>query len=105
MRSTPSAISSPRWPASRSSVIARPRSRCASPTPASSSLGWRSLEPELDEYLYRVDAGRLALSLPRRDGSRMGPWWLLHAIEHSREHIGQATLTLQLHEQARRTPD
>ncbi|MDI3341116.1 MAG: DinB family protein [Sphaerobacter sp.] len=28
-----------------------------------------------------------------------GIWWLLHAIEHSREHLGQAALTRQLFEQ------
>lgn len=26
-----------------------------------------------------------------------GIWWLLHAIEHSREHLGQAMLTRQLY--------
>lgn len=28
-----------------------------------------------------------------------GIWWLLHAVEHNREHIGQAMLTRQLYEQ------
>ncbi len=28
-----------------------------------------------------------------------GIWWVLHAIEHNREHIGQAMLTRQLYEQ------
>lgn len=27
-----------------------------------------------------------------------GIWWLLHAIQHSREHLGQAMLTRQLYE-------
>ena len=27
-----------------------------------------------------------------------GIWWLLHAVEHNREHIGQAMLTRQLYE-------
>ncbi|MBX5446236.1 DinB family protein [Sphaerobacter sp.] len=27
-----------------------------------------------------------------------GTWWLLHAVEHSREHLGQALLTRQLYE-------
>lgn len=30
-----------------------------------------------------------------------GVWWLLHAVEHNREHIGQAMLTRQLYEQQR----
>jgi uncharacterized damage-inducible protein DinB len=30
-----------------------------------------------------------------------GIWWLLHAVEHNREHIGQAMLTRQLYEQQR----
>lgn len=31
-----------------------------------------------------------------------GIWWLLHAVEHSNEHLGQAMLTRQLYEQAGR---
>ncbi len=30
-----------------------------------------------------------------------GTWWLLHAVEHTREHLGQAQLTRQLYEQQR----
>lgn len=32
--------------------------------------------------------------------TRSGAWWLLHAIEHSNEHVGQAHLTRQLAEGA-----
>jgi hypothetical protein len=28
-----------------------------------------------------------------------GVWWLLHAVRHSREHIGQMYLTRQMYEQ------
>ncbi len=29
----------------------------------------------------------------------LGSWWVFHAVEHNREHIGQALLTRQLYEQ------
>lgn len=35
----------------------------------------------------------------RLDRRHTGSWWVLHAIEHNREHIGQAMLTRQLYEQ------
>ena len=31
--------------------------------------------------------------------ARQGIWWVLHAVEHNREHIGQMALTRQLYEQ------
>jgi hypothetical protein len=31
--------------------------------------------------------------------NNLGSWWIFHAVEHSREHIGQALLTRQLYEQ------
>ena len=30
-----------------------------------------------------------------------GAWWCLRAVEHSREHLGQALLTLQMYQQQR----
>jgi uncharacterized damage-inducible protein DinB len=60
------------------------------------------IEREVDGYLDRLDGARLTSSITRPGRTREGFWWLLHAIEHSREHIGQATLTLQLYEQSRR---
>lgn len=33
------------------------------------------------------------------DVTRTGTYWLLHAIEHTSEHIGQAMLTRQMYEQ------
>lgn len=35
----------------------------------------------------------------RLDRRHLGSWWIFHAIEHNREHIGQALLTRQLYEQ------
>lgn len=35
----------------------------------------------------------------RLDRRHPGIWWLLHAVEHNREHIGQALMTRQLYEQ------
>jgi uncharacterized damage-inducible protein DinB len=60
------------------------------------------IEREVDGYLDRLDGARLTSSVTRPGRTHEGFWWLLHAIEHSREHIGQATLTLQLYEQSRR---
>ena len=37
-----------------------------------------------------------------RNRRALGSWWILHAVEHCREHIGQALLTRQLYEQGRR---
>ncbi len=31
----------------------------------------------------------------------LGSWWIFHAVEHNREHIGQALLTKQLYDQQR----
>ncbi len=58
-----------------------------------------ALEHEVDEYLARVDNSRLTSLVTRPRHQHEGIWWLLHSIEHSREHLGQAELTLQLLEQ------
>jgi uncharacterized damage-inducible protein DinB len=57
------------------------------------------LEREVDGYLELVTAERLTLRIERPGRVHEGAWWLLHAIEHTREHVGQATLTRQLYEQ------
>ena len=50
----------------------------------------------------RLDAADLAeIRQPANDRLNRrfpGIWWLLHAVEHNREHIGQAMLTRQLYE-------
>lgn len=35
----------------------------------------------------------------RLNRRHLGSWWVFHAVEHNREHIGQALLTRQLYEQ------
>lgn len=35
----------------------------------------------------------------RLNRNHLGSWWVFHAVEHNREHIGQALLTKQLYEQ------
>jgi uncharacterized damage-inducible protein DinB len=35
----------------------------------------------------------------RLNRRHLGSWWIFHAIEHNREHIGQALITRQLYEQ------
>ena len=54
------------------------------------------------ELLDRVTAEDLS-AIRQPAGDRLnrrhpGIWWLLHAVEHSREHLGQALLTRQLYE-------
>ena len=60
------------------------------------------LEREVDGYLEAVEADRLTMQIARPGRIHEGTWWLLHALEHSREHIGQAALTKQLYEQGPR---
>lgn len=58
-------------------------------------------EQEVNEALDRLTADHLGQEIsrpPRR--THTGAWWLLHAIEHSHEHIGQASLTRQLYERS-----
>ena len=49
-------------------------------------------------WLDQLSADKLAADLPRRGVPHKGAWWVLHALEHSREHVGQALLTRQLYE-------
>lgn len=61
-------------------------------------------EGDVERYLADLQAADLAREQTRTTTSRgtrafNGAWWLLHAVEHSREHVGQALLTRQLYEQ------
>ena len=62
------------------------------------------LEREVDGYLDLLDAARLGTRIERPGRIHEGAWWLLHAVEHTREHLGQATLTRQLYEQRTKAP-
>ncbi|HEY6058651.1 MAG TPA: DinB family protein [Candidatus Limnocylindrales bacterium] len=54
------------------------------------------MEAEIDDYLDRVRPDLLGATLTRGSRVHPGAWWILHPLEHSREHIGQALLTRQL---------
>jgi uncharacterized damage-inducible protein DinB len=55
---------------------------------------------EVDGFLGGLTQDRLDAPIERPARTASGAFWLLHAAVHSREHIGQATLTRQLAEQA-----
>ncbi|HEX2283028.1 MAG TPA: DinB family protein [Thermomicrobiales bacterium] len=55
-------------------------------------------EREIDGYLDRMTADSLSAEVTRGDRTRTGAWWVLHSLEHSCEHAGQAELTRQLWE-------
>ena len=57
-------------------------------------------EREVDGFLGRLTQDRLDAPIERPMRTASGAAWLLHAAVHRREHIGQATLTRQLAEQA-----
>ncbi|HUG13472.1 MAG TPA: DinB family protein [Thermomicrobiales bacterium] len=57
-----------------------------------------SVETEVEAWLSRMTAGHLSQDIARPGRTHSGAWWLLHAVEHSREHVGQAFLTRQLYE-------
>ena len=57
-------------------------------------------EREVDGFLAGLTGDRLDATIERPMRTASGASWLLHAAVHSREHIGQATLTRQLAEQA-----
>ena len=61
------------------------------------------LEAEIDGRLASVSAEDLARRIERPGRVHEGAWWLLHALEHTREHLGQALLTVQLLEEPGRT--
>jgi len=58
------------------------------------------VEGEVDGLLEQVGPERLAMRIERPGRAHPGSWWLLHALEHTREHVGQAELTRQLYEQS-----
>ncbi|RIK42953.1 MAG: DinB family protein [Chloroflexi bacterium] len=53
---------------------------------------------ENEELLSRVTEDRMAAVVTRPGRTYNGAWWLLQAVEHTREHIGHAQLTRQLWE-------
>jgi uncharacterized damage-inducible protein DinB len=54
------------------------------------------------DLLAHLTPETLAATFTGRDETRSGAWCLLHAIEHSGQHRGQAALTRQLWEFAQR---
>jgi uncharacterized damage-inducible protein DinB len=57
-------------------------------------------ERDVDGHLALVTGDRLAASIERPSRTATGAGWLVFVAAHSREHIGQASLTRQLAEQA-----
>ncbi len=57
-------------------------------------------ERDVDGHLALVTTDRLAATIERPNRTATGAGFLIHAAAHSREHIGQASLTRQLAEQA-----
>ncbi len=55
-------------------------------------------EAEVNGWIDSLTAEQLAAEVARPNRTHPGAWWLLHAIEHSNEHVGQALLTRQLYE-------
>lgn len=55
-------------------------------------------EAEVNGWIDSLTAAQLAADVARPNRTHPGAWWLLHAIEHSNEHVGQALLTRQLYE-------
>ncbi len=58
-------------------------------------------ETEVNGWIDSLTAEHLAAEVARPNRTHPGAWWLLHAIEHSNEHVGQALLTRQLFEARR----
>jgi uncharacterized damage-inducible protein DinB len=56
-------------------------------------------EREIDGYLDSMTSDALSTEVTRGDRTRSGAWWVLHALEHSCEHLGQAELTRQMWDQ------
>jgi len=57
-------------------------------------------ERDVDGHLALVASDRLAATIERPNRTATGAGWLVFVAAHSREHIGQASLTRQLAEQA-----
>lgn len=62
------------------------------------------MEKDVDGYIAVLNGDHLSQEVTRSTRTRTGLGWLLNAIAHSREHIGQAYLTRQLWEQQARGP-
>jgi hypothetical protein len=56
------------------------------------------MEQEINGYLEQLREDHLGRYITRRGHTESGAWWLLHAVGHTREHVGQAQLTRQLWE-------
>lgn len=57
-------------------------------------------ERDVDGHLALVTGDRLTAAIERPSRTATGAGWLVFVAAHSREHIGQASLTRQLAEQA-----
>jgi len=57
-------------------------------------------EQDVDGHLALVTHDRLAATIVRPNRTATGAGWLILVAAHSREHLGQASLTRQLAEQA-----
>jgi uncharacterized damage-inducible protein DinB len=57
-------------------------------------------ERDVDGHLALVTRDHLTTTIERPNRTATGAGWLIHLVVHSREHIGQASLTRQLAEQA-----
>lgn len=63
-------------------------------------------EADMRDYVSRLTAGVLPIEQTRPSTitatrTHNGAYYLIHALQHNREHIGQAALTRQLYEQQR----
>ncbi|MGH2512597.1 MAG: DinB family protein [Candidatus Limnocylindrales bacterium] len=56
----------------------------------------QSRSDEMDSRLARLPMARLEATISRGSLSGSGLWFLVHAVEHTREHVGQVQLTRQL---------
>ncbi len=54
------------------------------------------IEAVADRHIEAVTGDHLARQLTRSTRTASGAWWLLHAMGHAKEHLGQAELTRQL---------
>jgi uncharacterized damage-inducible protein DinB len=50
---------------------------------------------EIDGYLDQLRDDHLGTDITRRGWTENGSWWLLHAVGHTREHVGQAQVMRQ----------
>jgi uncharacterized damage-inducible protein DinB len=62
------------------------------------------MEKDVDGSIAVLNGDHLSHEVTRTTRTRTGLGWLLNAIGHGREHIGQAYLTRQLWEQQARGP-